>query len=79
MVEDVRVALLQIRQERGLTYDDLASRIKKQSGERYSADSVRRFLTSDRPARDWRPFALSAISGWSLGAVEFRLRRRARG
>ena len=75
MIEDVRVALLQVRQDRGLTYGDLASRIKKPNGERYSADTVQRFITMVRPAQDWRPFALDAIKGWRLGDIKFSKRR----
>ena len=78
MIEDVRVALLQVRQDRGLTYGNLASRVKKPNGERYSTDTVKRFLTLSEPARDWRPFALDAIRGWRLGSVEFRRRRSGR-
>lgn len=78
MIEDVRVALLQVRQDRGLTYGDLASRIKRPDGERYSTDTVKRFLTSSQPARDWRPFALDAIRGWHLGSVQFRRRTATR-
>ncbi|MDX9741978.1 MAG: hypothetical protein RBT81_12515 [Gammaproteobacteria bacterium] len=78
MIEEVRVALLQVRQDRGLTYEDLASRIKRPSGDRYSADTVQRFLTDNRPHRDWRSFALDAVRGWSLGSFEFRRRPRRR-